>query len=83
MTLNEALALLQKVHNGTDALYLDDISERIGEYSLGIKRKSSKNIAVIAMFYGEGELREFKDCSFFILLKMDIQCLTLLNVLTF
>ena len=67
MTLNEALALLKKVHNGTDALYLDDISEKIGEYSLGIKRKSSKNIAVMAMFYGEGELREFKDCSFFYL----------------
>lgn len=67
MTLNEALALLQKVHNGTDERYLDDISERIGEYSLGIKRKSSENIAVMAMFCGEGELREFKDCSFFYL----------------
>lgn len=67
MTFNEALTLLQKVHNGTDERYLDDISERIGEYSLGIKRKSSKNIAVMAMFCGEGELREFKDCSFFYL----------------
>ena len=64
MTFNEALALLQKVHNGDNGLYLDDISEQIGDYSLGMKRKGSEHIAIMQMFYGDGEFLDFKDCTF-------------------
>lgn len=68
MTFNEALTLLQKLHNNEDnGFYLDDISNEIGEHILGLKRQSKDEYINITQFYEDGELVEFKDLSFYML----------------
>lgn len=66
MTFNQALALLQQVHNGDESYYLSDISEEVGEYSLGIKRKSKDECISLSAFVECDELLEFEKSNFYV-----------------